>query len=243
MDGMIIKRIARFVRAQDWNAIVIEFVIVTAGVLMGIQVSNWNDARVEKARVQQQVASLGTELQGNLATIERYQHHVEAQLADLIGLEHSFDRPGSTESQTDIQLMNVFRIGSMILETSAYDELTRTGSFRYVHPEVRSAVTEWKAKKGMVERVDQDALAYRISAVDSLSGTLAFEPMVKNFAPAFEPAAAGPLRNDPKRLAKDLKVRNFLAMRYGIETQKLKFAKDLERATERLLSLLRREQR
>jgi len=240
---MIIKRIARFVRAQDWNAIVIEFVIVTAGVLMGIQVSNWNDARVEKARVQQQVASLGTELQGNLATIERYERNVESQLADLIALERSFDRPGSNEAQTDSRLMNVFRIGSMILETSAYDELTRTGSFRYVHPEVRSAVTEWKAKKGMVERVDQDALAYRISSVDSLSGTVAFEPMVKSFVPAFEPAAAGPLRNDPGRLAKDAKVRNFLAMRYGIEMQKLKFAKDLERATEKLLSLLRREQR
>jgi len=97
---MIIKRIARFVRAQDWNAIVIEFVIVTAGVLMGIQVSNWNDARVEKARVQQQVASLGTELQGNLATIERYERNVESQLADLIALERSFDRPGSNEAQT-----------------------------------------------------------------------------------------------------------------------------------------------
>ena len=53
-NGMITKRIADFVRAQDWNAIAVEFVIVAAGVLMGIQVSNWNEARIEKARVQQQ---------------------------------------------------------------------------------------------------------------------------------------------------------------------------------------------
>ena len=236
---MIIKRIARFVRAQDWNAIVVEFVIVAAGVLMGIEVSNWNEARVEKARVQQQVASLGNELQGNLATIQRYERSVESQLADLIALERSFDQPGSTEAQTDSRLMNIFRVASMILETSAYDELTRTGSFRYVHPEIQSAVTEWKAKKGMVERLDQDALTHRISAIDSLSGTLAFERMVKTFAPTFEPAAVGPLRNDPGRLAKDAKVRNFLAMRFAIETQKLKLAKDLEGATEKLLSLVR----
>ena len=87
---MIIERVTRFVRAQHWNAIAIEFVIVTAGVLMGIEVSNWNDARVEKARVDQQVASLGTELQGNLATIERYERSVESQLADLIALQRSF---------------------------------------------------------------------------------------------------------------------------------------------------------
>ena len=240
---MIIERVTRFVRAQHWNAIAIEFVIVTAGVLMGIEVSNWNDARVEKARVDQQVASLATELQGNLATIETYERNVGSQLADLIALQRSFDESRSTETETDTRLMNVFRIVNMILETSAYDELTRTGSFRYVHPELRSAVTEWKAKKGMVERLDQDALTHRISAVDSLSGTLAFEPMVKSFAPAFEPAAGGPLRNDPRRLAKDAKVRNFLALRYAIETQKLKLAKDLERATDKLLSLVRREQR
>ena len=240
---MIIERIARFVRAQNWNAIAIEFVIVTAGVLMGIEVSNWNDARVEKARVDQQVASLGTELQANLATIEKYERSVESQLADLIALQRSFDPPGSTEAQTDARLMNIFRVGTLILETSAYDELTRTGSFRYVDPEVRSAVTEWKADKGMVERLDQDALTHRISAIDSLSGTLAFDPMVKSFAPTFEPAAARPLRNDPARLARDAKVRNFLAMRYAIETQKLKLAKDLQRATEKLLSLLRRQQR
>ena len=238
---MIITRIAHYLRTQDWNAIAVEFVIVTAGVLMGIQVSNWNDARVEKARVTQQVVSLGTELRGNLATIERYQRNVESQLADLIALQRSFDRPGATEADTDTRLMNVFRVGSMILETSAYDELTRTGSFRYLDPEIRSAVTEWKAKKGLVERADQDALAYRATAVDHLAGALAFEPMIESFAPAFEPAADAPLRNDPARLAKDAKVRNFLAMRYGIETQKLQFAHDLERATERLLALLHRE--
>jgi hypothetical protein len=239
---MITKRIAHYVRGQDWNAIAVEFVIVTAGVLMGIEVSNWNEARVEKARVSQQVASLGTELQGNLAIIERYQRNVDSQLSDLTALQRSFDRPGANEAETDTKLMNVFRIGSMILETSAYDELTRTGSFRYVDPEIRSAVTEWKAAKGKMERVDQDALSYRISAVDSLAGTLAFEPMVKSFAPAFKPAAIGPLHNEPARLAKDTKLRNFLAMRYGIETQKLQFAKDLQRSTEKLLALVSREQ-
>ncbi len=235
---MIIKRIVRYLGAQDWNAIAIEFVIVAAGVLMGIQVSNWNDDRLEKARVDQQEASLRTELQGNLATIRRYQRQVESQLGDLMALQRAFDRPGTGDAGIDGKLMNVFRVSSMILETSAYDELTRTGSFRYVDADIRSAMIEWRARKGLVERADQDALSYRISAVDHLAGALAFEPMIGSFAPAFEPAGNAPIRNDLTRLAKDVKVRNFLAMRYGIETQKLQFAKDLERATENLLSLL-----
>ena len=74
--------------------------------------------------------------------------------------------------------------------------------------------------------------------VDHLFEVLALEPMVKDLAPAFEPAANPPLRNDVARLAKDPKVRSFLAMRYGIETQKAQFARELEDSTERLIALL-----
>jgi len=234
----MLKRIVRYLSAQEWNAIAIEFVIVAAGVLMGIQVSNWNDDRLDKARVDQQLASLRTELEGNLATVERYQRQVETQLGDILALERAFDRPDNVDARVDPKLMNVFRISSMILETSAYDQLTENGSFRYIDTNVRSAMTEWQARKGLVQRADQDALSYRVTAVDYLTGALAFEPMVRTFAPSFEPASDGPVRNEPARLAKDAKVRNFLAMRYAIETQKLQFARDLEGATKNLLALL-----
>lgn len=207
---------------------------------MGIQVSNWNDDRVEKARVSQQLASLRLELQGNLATINRYQRLAESQLDDIADLERAFDRPDADSEPIDHKLMNVFRISSLILESNAYNELTETGSFRHVDPDVRSAMTDWQARKGLVQRADQDALAYRIAAVDQLTGALAFEPMIATFAPSFQPAGNAPLRNDSARLGKDARVRNFLAMRYGIETQKLQFSKDLGRATKKLLSLLDR---
>ncbi len=234
----MLKRIVRYLNALDWNAIAIEFLIVAAGVLMGIQVSNWNGGRLDKARVDQQLASLRTELEGNRGTIKRYQQQVESQLGDIAALERTFDRPDSRDAPIDGKLMNVFRISSLILETSAYNELTETGSFRYVDPEIRSAMTQWQARKGLVQRADQDALAYRISAVDHLTGALAFEPMVRTFAPSFQPAGDAPVRNEPARLAKDAKMRNFLAMRYAIETQKLQFARDLEGATKNLLALL-----
>lgn len=205
---------------------------------MGIQVSNWNDDRVERARLDQQLASLRTELEGNLATVRNYQDRVESQLGDVHVIERAFDRPDKAVPDVDLKLMNVFRITSLILETSAYDELNDSGSFRYVDVNVRSALTDWQARKRLVERVDQDALAYRQSAVGYLSGALAFEPMASKFAPSFRPAVNAPVRNDPARLANDPKVRNFLAMRYMIEAQKLQFARDLEQATVKLLAIL-----
>ena len=45
---MLLRRITEHLKAQNWFAI--DFVIVVLGVFVGIQVSNWNEARQEAAR-------------------------------------------------------------------------------------------------------------------------------------------------------------------------------------------------
>ena len=42
---MLLRRITEHVKAQNWTAVGIDFVIVVVGVFIGLQVSNWNDAR------------------------------------------------------------------------------------------------------------------------------------------------------------------------------------------------------
>ena len=43
---MLLRRIAEHVRAQNWTAIAIDFVIVVTGVFIGIQVANLNESRI-----------------------------------------------------------------------------------------------------------------------------------------------------------------------------------------------------
>jgi hypothetical protein len=45
---MILRRLTTNIRAQNWTAITIDFLIVVIGVFLGIQASNWNQARLEK---------------------------------------------------------------------------------------------------------------------------------------------------------------------------------------------------
>jgi hypothetical protein len=42
---MILRRLAQSLKQQNWTAIWIEFVLLVAGVFLGIQVSNWNEER------------------------------------------------------------------------------------------------------------------------------------------------------------------------------------------------------
>jgi len=55
---MILRRITEHVRAQNWFAVGIDFLIVVVGVFVGLQVSNWNDARVETELEQEVLASV-----------------------------------------------------------------------------------------------------------------------------------------------------------------------------------------
>ena len=46
---MLLRSVIEHVKAQNWLAITIDFLIVVIGVFVGIQVSNWNDDRIARA--------------------------------------------------------------------------------------------------------------------------------------------------------------------------------------------------
>ncbi len=47
---MILRRLSQSLKEQNWTAIVIEFVLLVTGVFLGIQVANWNAARIERTK-------------------------------------------------------------------------------------------------------------------------------------------------------------------------------------------------
>lgn len=47
---MILRRLSRSARRQDWLAVAIEFVIVVAGIFVGLQVTQWNEERQSRER-------------------------------------------------------------------------------------------------------------------------------------------------------------------------------------------------
>lgn len=47
---MLLRRITKHVKEQNWFAVGIDFVIVVIGVFIGIQVSNWNETRTDTIR-------------------------------------------------------------------------------------------------------------------------------------------------------------------------------------------------
>ena len=60
---MILRRLTANLRAQNWTAIAIEFLIVVVGVFLGTQVSNWNQSRIERRQTERMLSELQPGLQ------------------------------------------------------------------------------------------------------------------------------------------------------------------------------------
>lgn len=49
---MLLRKLIHYVQEQSWTAIAIDFFIVVLGVFVGMQVTHWNESRLEAQRAQ-----------------------------------------------------------------------------------------------------------------------------------------------------------------------------------------------
>jgi len=68
---MILRRVIGHVRNQQWTAIFIDLIIVVLGVVIGLQVNNWNEERRDRARERVYLENIAAELDESIASISR----------------------------------------------------------------------------------------------------------------------------------------------------------------------------
>lgn len=67
---MLLRRVTENVKAQNWFAVVLDFLIVVTGVFIGLQVANWNDARANRTGVVNSLERLRDAVNVNIASID-----------------------------------------------------------------------------------------------------------------------------------------------------------------------------
>ena len=126
---MILRRVREHVDEHNWFAVAVDFIIVVVGVFVGIQASNWNQARVDRAQAREYRAMLRNDLDtnlNNLATRKRYYSWVRSEaLATLADL----DRPsGSLDEQFLVHAYQATQIQPWALKRNTYDEILAVGA-------------------------------------------------------------------------------------------------------------------
>ncbi|MCR9078376.1 MAG: DUF6090 family protein [Hyphomonadaceae bacterium] len=67
---MLLRRVTKHVKDQNWFAVGIDFVIVVIGVFIGIQVANWNDAQGDRQRETLILQNIANDLRSDIASYE-----------------------------------------------------------------------------------------------------------------------------------------------------------------------------
>ena len=143
---MIIKRLASSLRRQDWMAVTLEILIVLVGVFLGLQVNNWNEARLAREAERDLIARLEVDL-----------HDARSQTADAItSLETLSARTGllidllrneeSAPERPDLDgiLGAAIRVDTPPGLSATYQEMISTGSLSSLQSQdLRRALTRY----------------------------------------------------------------------------------------------------
>ena len=123
-----------------------EIVLVMIGILLALQVNNWNNNRIEASKEQLLLKNLQTDFKTNLSELKyTYDTSTEAYVACVKLLEIIKDdssiNPSEIESLID-KIIN--KIRSLDLISGSIDEILNTGSLHIIQdPELRKQLSNW----------------------------------------------------------------------------------------------------
>ena len=239
---MILRSITKHITEQNWFAVFIDFLIVVVGVFIGIQVSNQNAWRVERAELDQQLVSLQTELITNQSHFEQYKNELQQQMDEANAIRALFKTDVSSADSELIhaQLLNIQRVKIFAPEMTAFDELAETGGLRRLAgTEIRTAIDQWQQALAAVHRNYNDSLIQRDNVFNPfMMRHMAYGPLLEQSWMVGGVVEPSKFRNDLIELAANRELDNQIAFRYGIAGSTIQALAALQQETEQLLVVL-----
>lgn len=143
---MILRRIIEHVKAQNWFAVGLDFVIVVIGVFVGLQVNNWNEARAERAKEYGYLVGLHEDLAQSIARIEMTIGQLERQSEGQAVFLDALARcaiPPDADGQIENAIYTLGYINAPTFSSRTYDELTSSGAFYVIeNEEIRTGLSD-----------------------------------------------------------------------------------------------------
>ena len=129
---MLLRRVIEHVKAQNWTAVALDFVIVVVGVFIGIQMANWNEARAEKKLATALASQLLADLKQDRVLAQLVLDYFSA-VSDAAHV--TIDQLDDPDTDPEAFAVNAYNATEFMItpqHRSTYDELLATGSLGLV---------------------------------------------------------------------------------------------------------------
>ena len=122
---MILRRLVAQLKDQHWTGVFIELAIVVLGVFIGMQVSNWNETRVEQARTAQVLDAFRADMRDYINVQKKFGEKAKEGLAAFAAARARGEKPAPYFMR--------FR-GSDTAPKSVWEVAQQSGLADLVHP-------------------------------------------------------------------------------------------------------------
>ena len=138
---MILRRITEHVKAQNWLAVGLDFLIVVVGILLAFWINAWSAEQSDRAALHSSLESLYSELETNIELLDVHSRRHEDIIAAGQTLLTLADNPETVSAPTDI-LGKVFISGwTTDYSTGALTSLTSSQRFDFIDdPNLKLAI-------------------------------------------------------------------------------------------------------
>lgn len=97
---MLLRRVTKHVKDQNWFAVGIDFAIVVLGVFIGIQVANWNDVQGDRHRETLILQNIANDLRSDIAS---YEVSMDGAYGKIMVINHILEN-AEVPNETDFTL-------------------------------------------------------------------------------------------------------------------------------------------
>lgn len=160
---MIIRRLVQSLRRRDWFTVVIEILIVVVGVFIGIEVSNWNQDRQNRAMAESHLERLASDLESEAVSWDDALQYFSTTRQHALSALRGFQTPVEELDQNFlIDLYQASQERSHSLRRATYDELVATGSIEFLPEAIsREILSVHYDLSERIQKVLEDTTDYR----------------------------------------------------------------------------------
>ena len=129
---MLLRRITKHVRDQNWFAVALDFFIVVAGILIAFQITNWNEARSESRLKDYYLERIDSDLTETKDYLSTRLEQAEATLVIIDTFAAALNNPDIEDEELIRKTTDYFARGTDLFDFKVtritFDELSSTGN-------------------------------------------------------------------------------------------------------------------
>ena len=123
---MLLARITEHVKAQNWFAVFVDFVVVVVGIFIGLQVSDWNQDRLDRKLEASYLLALQADLDATAENFDRFFEENAAlrrDLSALAGFEQVVPGDIPTAELDRMIASGLWNLAILRIQMDAYEDL------------------------------------------------------------------------------------------------------------------------